>query len=77
MVLSASNVSYPDAVRLTELWRRLEKALGAAYAHSWASDHVLGSLGGRTVVQAIAGGEETVLIWRAVHAELGLPARDR
>jgi hypothetical protein len=38
---------------------------------------VIGTLGGRTVVQAIAGGEETLLIWRAVHAELNLPARDR
>jgi hypothetical protein len=64
-------------MRLTELWRRLEVALGTAYAHSWAADHVLAALGGRTVVQAIAGGEETVLIWRAVHTELGLPAADR
>jgi hypothetical protein len=64
-------------MRLTELWRRMELALGPTYAHSWASDHVLAALGGRTVEQAIAAGIETVTIWRAVHAELGLPARER
>ncbi|CAB4847170.1 unannotated protein [freshwater metagenome] len=64
-------------MRLTEFWRRLELALGSGYAHSWASDHVLAALGGRTVVQAIAGGEPTLAIWRAVHADLGLPPRDR
>ena len=64
-------------MRLTELWTRMESALGPAYAHSWARDHVLAALGGRTVEQAIAGGVETVTIWRAVHAELALPPRDR
>ncbi len=64
-------------MRLTELWRRLEDTLGPAYAHSWARDHVVSGLGGRTVEQAIAGGEETVLIWRAVHTDLGLHARER
>jgi hypothetical protein len=65
------------AVRLTEFWRRLEEALGPAYARSWAADHVIGTLGGRTVLQAIDAGIETVDIWRAVHAELALPARER
>jgi hypothetical protein len=64
-------------MRLTEFWRRLEHQLGPAYARSWASDHVIAALGGRTVDQAIAGGEETVDVWRAVHAELELHARER
>ena len=64
-------------MRLTDFWVRLEQALGPAYAHSWASDHVLASLGGVTAEQAIANGEETQLVWRAVHAELGLHPSDR
>ena len=64
-------------MRLTEFWARLEAVLGPAYARSWAHDHVLASLGGRTVDQSIDAGIETVTIWRAVHAELELPARDR
>jgi hypothetical protein len=64
-------------VRLTDFWQRLEAALGSAYARSWAHDHVLSGLGGRTVDEAIADGEETVLIWRVVHAELALHPSDR
>ena len=64
-------------MRLTEFWRRLEEAVGPAYARSWASDHVITELGGRTVLQAIDAGIETVDIWRAVHATLELPAKDR
>jgi hypothetical protein len=64
-------------VRLTDFWERLEVALGPAYARSWAHDHVLSSLGGRTVDEAIAAGIDTVDVWRAVHAALELPTRDR
>jgi hypothetical protein len=64
-------------VRLTEFWRRLEEVLGPAYARSWATDHVITGLGGRTVVQAIDAGVDTVDIWRAVHADLQLSARER
>ena len=64
-------------MRLTDFWERLEGALGAGYARSWAADYVIADLGGRTVTQSIDAGIETVDIWRAVHAELQLPARDR
>lgn len=64
-------------MRLTEFWRRLEEAVGPAYARSWATDHVVTSLGGLTVMQAIDAGVETVDIWRAVHATLALPASAR
>ena len=64
-------------MRLTDFWQRLEAALGSAYARSWAHDHVLSGLGGRTVDEAIADGEETVHVWRAVHAELRLHPSDR
>ena len=64
-------------VRHTEFWRRMEAALGPAYARSWADQHVLSALGGRTVAQAIDSGEDVREVWRAVWAELDLPPRDR
>lgn len=64
-------------MRLTDFWERMDLALGSAYARSWAKDVALSDLGGRTVEQAIAVGIETKEIWRAVHAQLGLPPRER
>jgi DUF3046 family protein len=64
-------------VRLTEFWARMEQALGSGYARSWAELHVLASLGGRTVSEALAAGESPKSVWRAVWAELELPPRDR
>jgi hypothetical protein len=55
-------------VRLTDFWERLELAFGTGYARSVASDQVLPQLGGRTIVQALREGEETVNVWRAVVA---------
>ncbi len=55
----------------------MEQALGVAYARSWADQHVMGELGERTAVEALAGGETPQRVWRAVWAELGLPARER
>ncbi|MDA8436309.1 MAG: DUF3046 domain-containing protein [Actinomycetales bacterium] len=64
-------------MRLTDFWARMEAALGAGYARSWAHDHVLAGLGGRTVDEAIAAGEDTLVVWRAVHSELALHPSDR
>jgi hypothetical protein len=64
-------------VRLTEFWRRMEHHLGTSYAASWAHDTVLAELGGRTVDQALAQGEDTLLVWRAVWAHLQLPPSAR
>jgi hypothetical protein len=59
------------------LWHRLEAALGSGYAQSWASDFVIASLGGKTVIQAIESGHDYKEIWRAVHQTLGLPDKFR
>lgn len=64
-------------MRLTEFWARMEAHFGPAYAHSWAKDTALPELGGRTCVQAIAAGFETVEVWRAVWAHEGLPPSER
>ncbi|MEV4757629.1 DUF3046 domain-containing protein [Micromonospora sp. NPDC049559] len=66
-------------MRLTDFWTRLEEAFGPAYAGSIAADQVLPQLGGRTITQALAEGEETVVVWRAVCAAYPdrVPARLR
>ncbi len=51
--------------------------LGPSYAPVWASLTVLSELGGRTVDEALAQGEETKFVWRAVVAHLGLPVSRR
>jgi hypothetical protein len=55
-------------VRLTDFWWRLEQVFGDGYAASVAADQVLPQLAGRTIDQALADGEETVVVWRAVVA---------
>lgn len=55
-------------MRLTDFWTRLEETFGSAYAASLAADQVLPQLGGRTIEQAFAAGEQTVTVWRAVCA---------
>jgi hypothetical protein len=55
----------------------MEQALGPGYARTWAEQHVLRELDGRTVVEALAAGEPPKAVWRAVWAELGLPPRER
>jgi hypothetical protein len=46
----------------------MEQVFGPGYSASVATDQVLPELGGRTVQQALAAGEETVVVWRAVVA---------
>jgi hypothetical protein len=64
-------------VRHSEFWARMEQSLGPAYARSWAEQHVLRELDGRTVVEALTEGEPPKSVWRAVWADLELPARER
>ncbi|MDD2858829.1 MAG: DUF3046 domain-containing protein [Candidatus Nanopelagicales bacterium] len=60
-------------MRLTDFWERMDALFGSAYARSWAHDHVLPPLG-CTVDEAIARGEDTRDIWRAVCASTEVPA---
>jgi hypothetical protein len=53
-------------MRLTDLWERLEATFGRAYAASVAHDQVLPELGGRTIDQALADGEDAATVWRGV-----------
>jgi len=59
-------------VRLTEFWERMNRQFGEGYAESVAKDYVLANLGGRTVSQALADGDEAKVIWRAVCASFNV-----
>ncbi len=61
-------------MRLTEFWARMNDHFGPAYADSFARDHVMTELGGRTVWQALDAGWEAKDVWRAVCTAMGVPA---
>jgi hypothetical protein len=73
-LLSAGSLA---AVKLTEFWHRMREQFGEVYAESVAKDQVLGALGGRTVNQALADGEDAKIVWRAVVATFDVPERLR
>lgn len=64
-------------MRHTEFWVRLERALGRAYARSWASQFVMGDLGGRTAQEALDAGVAPKEVWAAVWRALELPGTER
>lgn len=63
-------------MRLTEFWRRMGEVFGP-HADSLAADHVFSELGNRTVVQALADGEPTKDVWRAVCAAMDVAPSSR
>jgi hypothetical protein len=63
-------------VRITEFWKRMETHFGVTYADSYSRDQVLRELGGRTVVEALAAGDDVKSVWRAVCVAANVPARE-
>jgi hypothetical protein len=55
-------------MRATDFWERMRVVFGPAYAESFARDHVLQELGGRTIIEALNAGYDVKSIWRAVVA---------
>jgi hypothetical protein len=55
----------------------MEHALGPTYARSWARTHVIATLGGRTVEEALADGVDAKSVWREVWRVLELPPQER
>jgi len=55
----------------------MRRQFGETYADSVARDYVLASLGGRTVNQALAAGDEPKVVWRAVCEAFNVPERHR
>jgi len=64
-------------VRHTEFWRRMDDALGPAYARPWSEQYVLADLDGRTVAEALDAGEPPKVVWAAVWRALRLPESER
>jgi hypothetical protein len=64
-------------MRLTVFWERMRAQFSEQYAESVAKDQVLAALGGRTVNQALADGEDPKTVWRAVCETFEVPERLR
>lgn len=60
-------------MRLTDFWRRMSACFGPAYADSFARDHVMSELGGRTVHEALAAGWSAKDVWRGVCRAMDVP----
>jgi hypothetical protein len=64
-------------MKLTVFWERMRAHFGEAYVDSFARDHVMSQLGGRTIHQAMADGWETKDIWHAVCEAADVPPSRR
>lgn len=64
-------------MRHSEFWERMDQHLGRGYARSWADSQVIGELDHRTPSEALDAGLSPKVVWRAVHAQLELPASER
>ncbi|MFJ1577370.1 MULTISPECIES: DUF3046 domain-containing protein [unclassified Streptomyces] len=64
-------------MRLTIFWERMADHFGAAYADSFARDHVMAELDGRTVHEALEAGWEAKDVWRGVCVAMGIPPEKR
>lgn len=64
-------------MRLTIFWERMRAQFGETYADSFARDHVMSELGGRTVMEALEAGWEAKDVWRAVCAAMDVPTARR
>ncbi|GHK00213.1 DUF3046 domain-containing protein [Streptomyces sp. NPDC003753] len=64
-------------MRLTVFWQRMADHFGEGYADTFARDHVMSELGGRTVHQALEAGWEAKDVWRAVCTAVDVPREKR
>ncbi|GHA00668.1 hypothetical protein GCM10010345_00200 [Streptomyces canarius] len=64
-------------MRLTVFWQRMAEHFGPGYADTFARDHVMAELGGRTVNQALDAGWEAKEVWRVVCAVMDVPGERR
>ncbi|MFC7218643.1 DUF3046 domain-containing protein [Streptomyces polyrhachis] len=61
----------------TVFWERMTDYFGKPYVDSFARDHVLSELGGRTVLEALDAGWDVKDVWRAVCEAMSVPAEKR
>lgn len=64
-------------MRLTVFWQRMADHFGPGYADTFARDHVMTELGGRTVHEALDMRLEAKDVWRAVCGTMNVPSEDR
>ena len=64
-------------VRLQDFWSRLREQFGPMRAESVARDHVFGSLGGRSAVEALDAGLPVRRVWLAICEEFDVPRKER
>ncbi|WP_320773447.1 DUF3046 domain-containing protein [Streptomyces sp. CRN 30] len=64
-------------MRLTVFWQRMADHFGEGYADTFARDHVMSELGGRTVRQALDAGWEAKDVWRVVCSTMNVPGDRR
>ncbi|MFF4956565.1 DUF3046 domain-containing protein [Streptomyces sp. NPDC001222] len=64
-------------MRLTVFWQRMADHFGEAYAETFARDHVMSALGGRTVHEALDAGWEAKDVWRVVCGTMNVPHEKR
>lgn len=59
-------------MRLQDFWERMREVFGPL-ADSWARDHVMSELDGRTVVEALGDGVAVKEVWVAVARSREIP----
>ncbi|MEG3631134.1 DUF3046 domain-containing protein [Streptomyces poriticola] len=64
-------------MRLTVFWQRMADHFGPGYADTFARDHVMSQLGGRTVHEALDAGWDTKDVWRVVCSVMNVPQEKR
>ncbi|MPY61325.1 DUF3046 domain-containing protein [Streptomyces spongiae] len=64
-------------MRLTVFWQRMADHFGAGYADTFARDHVMSELGGRTVHEALNAGWAARDVWRVVCVTMDVPDERR
>ncbi|KGN34674.1 histidine kinase [Knoellia sinensis KCTC 19936] len=64
-------------MRISHFWMLMNDEFGETYAPTLARDHVLGVLGGRTVMQALDEGVHPRIVWLALCEDMDVPQERR
>jgi hypothetical protein len=64
-------------MRLTVFWQRMAEHFGPGNADTFARDHVMSDLGGRTVHEALDAGWDAKEVWQVVCAVMDVPREKR
>lgn len=62
---------------MSHFWTLMRDEFGETYADSLARDHVLGTLGNRTALQALESGVPPRTVWEAICEDLDVPESRR